>query len=81
MAEYLLDEDLNLTAMFYGNQLQFSKPEHPKGIYWHNLHLNDEDYRIRNTFSFISCSAIFLCSLFIQMLLNYLKFHFEDTDK
>ena len=73
MAEYLLSESPNKRTYFYGSDLALEKPEHPKGIYWYNLHLDQEDYKVRSTFSMISCSAIFLCSLFLQVLLNYLK--------
>lgn len=34
---------------------------------------------MRSTFSMISCSAIFLCSLFLQVLLNYLKLASGNT--
>jgi len=73
MAEYLLSGSPAKRAYFYGNELILEKPEHPKGIYWYNMHLDQEDYKVRSTFSMISCSAIFLCSLSLQVLLNYLK--------
>lgn len=73
MAEYLLSDSVKKRTYFYGNELALEKPEHPKGIYWYNLHLDQDDYKVRSTFSMISCSAIFLSSLFLQVLLNYLK--------
>lgn len=57
----------------YGHKLEFKKADHPKGVYWYNLHLSSEDYKIRNVFSIIVCAAIVFASLAIQLTLNYIK--------
>jgi hypothetical protein len=57
----------------YGHKLKVRKAEHPKGIFWHNLHLHEDDYRLRKNFSLITCAAILLASFVIQILLSYGK--------
>jgi hypothetical protein len=57
----------------YGHQLEFQKTEHPKGIYWYNLHLSMDDYKLRSIFSLIVCGAILFSSLAIQLTLNYIR--------
>ena len=73
MKEFLLNKDNSLETYLYGHRLKYRAAPHPKGIFWCNLHLNRQDYALRNRFSFIVCAAVLATCLCIQLLVNYLK--------
>lgn len=72
-------EHSNLAAYFFGKKLIMSKAEHPKNIFWYNLHLDEMDYRIRNILSIVCCSCIFMVSLILQILMTYIKIQITGT--